>query len=139
MQVTINRNITTSELLELVSLMQNQETTDKYTNTSLHINGNHAEIEATNHDDSLIQVLDILKTSIKEQMPHLHVVDDTNDRDEKDILADMEKFITYRLMCLNYIVGKDYSKQQKKVAGYLKIPSGDIDNVIVEATKHYKI
>lgn len=98
---------------------------------------NHAEIDATKHDDSLIPVLDILKTSIQEQMPHMHVVDDTNDKDEKDILADMDKFITYRHMCLNYILGKDFSKQQKKVAGYFRIPAGNIDNIIVEASKHY--
>lgn len=57
MQVTINRNITTSELLELVSLMQNQETTDKYTNTSLHINGNHAEIEVDIDEDGNVTLL----------------------------------------------------------------------------------
>lgn len=100
---------------------------------------NHTEIDATNHDDSLIQVLDILKTSLKEQMSHLLVVDDTNDNDEKDILADMEKFITYRHLCLNYILNKDYSKQQKKLAGYLRIPNDNIDKIMLEATKHYRI
>lgn len=45
---------------------------DKYENM------NHAEIDATNHDDSLLPVLEILKDSIKEQMPHMYIVQDTN-------------------------------------------------------------
>ena len=104
-----------------------------------YIKFNHAEIDATNHDDSLIHVLDILKTSLKEQMSHLHVVDDTNEKEERDILADMEKFITYHHMCLNYFLNKDYSQQQKKLAGYLRIPNDNIDNRIIEAKKHYRM
>ena len=102
-------------------------------------NMNHAEIEATNHDDSLLHVLEILKDSIKKQMPHLYIVQDTNEKDEKMILADMEKLITYRHMCLNYIGGQDYSKQLKKVAGYFRMPGGNIEPVLEKATEYYSV
>lgn len=102
-------------------------------------NMNHAEIEAANHDDSLLQVLEILKDSIKEQIPHMFIVQDTNAKDEKMILADMEKLITYRHMCLNYIVGKDYSKQLKKVAGYFRMSGSSIEPVLEKATEYYSV
>lgn len=34
-----------NELREVLNLMENQETTDRYTDTVLHINGNDAEID----------------------------------------------------------------------------------------------
>lgn len=102
-------------------------------------NMNHAEIEAANHDDSLLHVLEILKDSIKEQMPHMFIVQDTNAKEEKMILADMEKLITYRHMCLNYIVGKEYSKQLKKVAGYFRMSGSNIEPVLEKATEYYSI
>lgn len=100
---------------------------------------NHMEIESTKHDDSLIPVLDILKMSIHEQMPNLCIVCDTNDKDEKLILQEMEKMIVYRHMCLNYIVDKDYSKQLKKIAGFLRMPSVNIESVIELASKYFSI
>lgn len=102
-------------------------------------NLNHAEIEAANHDDSLLYVLEILKDSLKEQMPHMFIVQDTNVKDEKMILADMEKLITYRHMCLNYIFGKDYSKQLKKVAGYFRMSGSSIEPVLEKATEYYSV
>lgn len=102
-------------------------------------NMNHAEIEAANHDDTLLHVLEILKDLIKKQMPHLYIVQDTNEKDEKMILADMEKLITYRHMCLNYIVGQDYSKQLKKVAGYFRMSGSSIEPVLEKATEHYSV
>lgn len=106
---------------------------ERYTNM------NHAEIEAINHDDSLLSVLEILKDSIKEQMPHMYIVQDTKVNDEKTILADMDKLITYRRMCLNYIVGKDYSKQLKKVAGYFRMSGSNIEPVLEKATEYYSV
>ena len=105
----------------------------KYTNM------NHAEIEAANHDDSLLQVLEILKDSIKEQMPHMFIVQDTQAKEEKMILTDMEKLITYRHMCQNYIVGKDYNKQLKKVAGYFRMSGSSIESVLEKATEYYSV
>lgn len=99
----------------------------------------HMEIESNFHDDSLIPVLDILKMSIQEQMPDLCVVCDTNNKDEKVILQDMEKLIIYRHMCVNYIVDEDYSKQLKKVAGYLQMPSANIEKVLDEANKKFSV
>ena len=43
--VKINKTITLDELEELVRLTKFQETTDRYENTELHINGDKAEIE----------------------------------------------------------------------------------------------
>lgn len=100
---------------------------------------NHTEIEAYKHDDSLIQVLDILKTSIKEQIPNLYIVQDTNKKDEKEILRDMEKLITYRHMCLDYLNGKDYRKHQKKIAGFLHRPDASIEALIEEAAMYYPV
>lgn len=106
---------------------------ERYTNM------NHAEIEAANHDDSLLPVLEILKDSIADQMSHMYIVQDTNVNDEKMILADMDKLITYRHMCLNYIVGKDYSKLLKKVAGYFRMSGSNIGPILEKATEYYSI
>lgn len=43
--ITFNRDVTLNELLEVKQFVENQETTDKYTNTTMHINGNYAEID----------------------------------------------------------------------------------------------
>ena len=43
--ITFNRDITLNELLEVKQFVENQETTDKYTNTTMHINGNYAEVD----------------------------------------------------------------------------------------------
>lgn len=43
--ITFNRDITLDELKEVKTLAEHQETADKYTNTSIHINGNDAEID----------------------------------------------------------------------------------------------
>ena len=42
--VTINKEITLNELLELKELVEFQETNERYTNTSIEINGNYAKI-----------------------------------------------------------------------------------------------
>ena len=75
----------------------------------------------------------------RDWMLTLYIVQDTNEKDEKMILADMEKLITYRHMCLNYIVGKDYSKQLKKVAGYFRMLGSNIEPVLEKATEYYSI
>lgn len=69
----------------------------------------------------------------------IYIVQDSNVKDEKMILADMEKLITYRHMCLNYIVGKHYSKQLKKVAGYFRMSGGNIEPVLEKATEYYSV
>ena len=43
--ITFNRDVTLNELLEVKQFVENQETTDKYTNTTIHIDGNYAEID----------------------------------------------------------------------------------------------
>ena len=43
--ITFNRDVTLNELLEVKQFVENQETTDKYTNTTMHINGNYAEVD----------------------------------------------------------------------------------------------
>ena len=43
--ITFNRDVTLNELLEVKQFVENQETTDKYTNTTMHINGNYSEID----------------------------------------------------------------------------------------------
>ena len=43
--VTFNRDVTLNELLEVKALVEHQETTDKYTNVGLVINGDYAKIE----------------------------------------------------------------------------------------------
>lgn len=43
--VTFNRDVTLNELLEVEALVEHQETTDKYTNVGLVINGDYAKIE----------------------------------------------------------------------------------------------
>ena len=40
-----SRKMNINELREVLNLMENQETTDRYTDTVLHINGNDAEID----------------------------------------------------------------------------------------------
>lgn len=100
---------------------------------------NHYVIDSLKHDDSLISVLDILKESIFDQMPNLCIVRDTCNKDEKLILEEMEKMIIYRHMCLNYILCEDYSKQQKKVAGFLRMSDENIERVIEEAAKRFVV
>ena len=43
--ITFNRDVTLNELLEVKQFVEKQETTDKYTNTTIHINGNYAEVD----------------------------------------------------------------------------------------------
>ena len=44
-QVKFKRTVDSDELREVMALVENQETTDRYTNTSMHINGDYAYIE----------------------------------------------------------------------------------------------
>lgn len=39
------RKVSFEELKEVMTLMENQETTDRYVDTTIHINGNDAEID----------------------------------------------------------------------------------------------
>ena len=48
---------TETESKEVLSLMENQETTDKYVSTSLNINGNNARIEVDIDEDGNVTVL----------------------------------------------------------------------------------
>ena len=52
-----NRELNINELREVLTLMENQETTDKYTSTSLNINGNDAHIEVEIDEDGNVTVL----------------------------------------------------------------------------------
>ena len=44
-QVKFNRTVDSDELREVIVLVDNQETTDKYTNALMHINGDYANID----------------------------------------------------------------------------------------------
>ena len=52
-----NRELDINELREVLSLMEEQETTDRYVSTSLNINGNDANIEVEIDEDGNITVL----------------------------------------------------------------------------------
>lgn len=55
--VTFNRDMTLNELLEVKELVEHQETTDKYTNVGLVINGDYASIEVAIDEFGDITVL----------------------------------------------------------------------------------
>ena len=44
-QVKFNRTVDSDELREVIVLVDNQETTDKYTNALMNINGDYANID----------------------------------------------------------------------------------------------
>ena len=44
-QIKFKRTVDSDELREVIALVDNQETTDRYTNTSMHINGDYANID----------------------------------------------------------------------------------------------
>ena len=52
-----NRELNINELKEVLTLMENQETTDKYVSTSLDINGNDAHIQVDIDEDGNVTVL----------------------------------------------------------------------------------
>ena len=44
-QVKFKRTVDSDELREVMALVEMQETTDRYTNTSMHINGDYANMD----------------------------------------------------------------------------------------------
>lgn len=52
-----NRELNINELKEILVLMENQETTDKYTSTSLNINGDFAKINVDIDEDGNVTLL----------------------------------------------------------------------------------
>lgn len=57
MTLTTKRPITINEFRELMPLMELQETSEKYTNTSFYINGKFAIIEVQFDEDGNITLL----------------------------------------------------------------------------------
>lgn len=57
MTLTTKRPITINEFRELMALMELQETSEKYTNTSFYINGKFAIIEVQFDEDGNITLL----------------------------------------------------------------------------------
>ena len=55
--ITFNRDVTLNELLEVRQLAQHQETTDKYTNVTMHIDGKYASIDVEINEYGDITVL----------------------------------------------------------------------------------
>lgn len=49
--VKLNGTFTTEELKEILSISENQDTTDRYVSTTLHIDGNHAVIDVEIDED----------------------------------------------------------------------------------------
>ena len=56
-QVKFKRTVDSDELREVMALVEMQETTDRYTNTSMHINGDYANIDVEIDEDGDIIVL----------------------------------------------------------------------------------
>lgn len=57
MTLTTKRPITINEFRELTALMELQETSEKYTNTSFYVNGEFAIIEVEFDEDGNITLL----------------------------------------------------------------------------------
>lgn len=55
---TSKRPLTIEELREVLSLMETQETTDKWVATSLHIDGEHATIDVVVDDEGNVTMTD---------------------------------------------------------------------------------
>lgn len=55
--ITFNCDVTLNELLEVKALVEHQETADKYTNTSMVIDGDYARIEVVIDEYGNIVVL----------------------------------------------------------------------------------
>jgi len=55
-KITINRPVTVPDLKEILQFAENQETTDKYINTEMHITGNYAEIDVIFDEDGNMTV-----------------------------------------------------------------------------------
>ena len=55
--VKINKTVTLSDLEELIKLVKMQETTDRFKNTELHINGDKSEINVKINNMGDIEVL----------------------------------------------------------------------------------
>ena len=55
--IKFNRQLNINELREALSLMEHQETNERYTNTSINIDGNHANITVDIDEDGNITVL----------------------------------------------------------------------------------
>ncbi len=53
----ITRELNLEELKEIALLMENQETTDRYTSMAIKINGNYATIEVEIDEDGNVTVL----------------------------------------------------------------------------------
>lgn len=50
-KIKINKELSLGELREIVLFMENQETSDKYTSTTIQINGDYAEIAVQVDED----------------------------------------------------------------------------------------
>ena len=55
--IKFNRQLNINELKEALSLMEHQETNERYTNTSINIDGNYANITVDIDEDGNITVL----------------------------------------------------------------------------------
>ena len=55
--IKFNRQLDINELREALSLMEHQETNERYTNTSINIDGNYANITVDIDEDGNITVL----------------------------------------------------------------------------------
>lgn len=55
--IRFTRPVNNEELREIATLVRNQETTDKYVSTTLHIDGNDASIDVEVDEDGDITIL----------------------------------------------------------------------------------
>ena len=55
--IKFNRQLNINELREALSLMEHQETSERYTNTTINIDGNYANITVDIDEDGNITVL----------------------------------------------------------------------------------
>ena len=56
-QVKFKRTVDSDELREVMALVEMQETTDKYTNALMHINGDYANVDVEIDEDGDIIVI----------------------------------------------------------------------------------
>lgn len=100
---------------------------------------NHFELEADQTLDELIPVLDSLRESMLHQMPHMLKILDTTKDDENVFLTEMERFVLYDKMSLNIINEEDYSKELKKVSGYLGVDKSNLIQTMQQSKKKFKL
>ena len=83
---------------------------------------NHWVIKTEQTADELIPVINSLKEEIEAQIPHTVCYADTDSKDERICLQEMEKFNVFDELCIKTLMGKDSSVELKKLGGFFSLP-----------------